>query len=132
MSRGQDRAIGGSRMRHPIAVKIVATLGPATSTDERVEALITHGVRVFRINFSHATHESAHADIERVHRASKKLNTHVAILQDLQGPRIRVGDLAHGGPVMLKVGEQVTLTGNESILGEGSLIPVTYDKLADD
>ena len=87
-------------------VKIVATLGPATSTAEQIEQLLVAGVDVVRMNFSHGT-QAEHAErISLVRAISERLGRHVAILQDLQGPKIRIGELEGGGPVQLVDGAQ--------------------------
>lgn len=77
--------------------KIVATLGPASSTPEVVEELITEGVRVFRINFSHGEFSEHLASLRRVRAAAEKLNQHIGVLGDLCGPKIRVGKQAGEG-----------------------------------
>lgn len=69
--------------------KIIATLGP--SSLDKIEQLIQAGVNVFRLNFSHGNHEQHLNSITKINQARKKLNTEVAILADLQGPKIRVG-----------------------------------------
>lgn len=77
--------------------KIICTLGPSTSTDEAISQLLEAGMNVARLNFSHGTHDFHAAMIERIRRCSKTLNKPVAILQDLQGPKLRVGDLPEDG-----------------------------------
>lgn len=108
--------------------KIVCTLGPATSTDEAIRSLIEAGMNVARVNFSHGTHDQHAATIAMVRRLAEEMGKPIAILGDLQGPRIRVGDLAE--PIRLEVGDDVTLVheGEE----RGSEIPITYDQLAND
>ncbi|HSH17127.1 MAG TPA: pyruvate kinase, partial [Verrucomicrobiae bacterium] len=71
--------------------KIVATLGPASSSPDIIEQLITEGVRVFRINFSHGEFSEHLTSLQRVRAASTKLNQHIGVLGDLCGPKIRVG-----------------------------------------
>ena len=110
--------------------KIVATLGPASSSDAAIEALIKAGVDVFRLNFSHGTHEQHGANIERVRRAADRLHSHTAILADLCGPKIRVG-LFEGGGVDLVIGEKVSV-GCRDCLGRPGLIPSQYAALARD
>ncbi len=108
--------------------KIVCTLGPATATDDAIKGLIEAGMNVARVNFSHGTHEQHAATIAMVRRMAKEANKPIGILGDLQGPRIRVGDLPQ--PISLAVGDDITLVheGHERF-GE---IPVTYDQLAND
>jgi pyruvate kinase len=81
--------------------KIICTLGPSTATDEAVKQLLEAGMNVARLNFSHGTHEFHAAMIDRIRRCSKALNKPVAILQDLQGPKLRVGDLPDEGVQLL-------------------------------
>jgi pyruvate kinase len=91
-------------MRH---TKIVATVGPASSSPETIQALIKAGVDVFRLNFSHGTHES-HAELcTRIRSASRIADRHVGIMQDLSGPKIRTGPLAGNEPVRLAQGEPI-------------------------
>jgi pyruvate kinase len=87
--------------------KIVATVGPASRTPELLDALIDAGVAVFRLNFSHGTHES-HATVFRaVRAAAARAGRSVAILQDLSGPKIRTGPLPGGTPVALGAGAEL-------------------------
>ena len=74
-------------------VKIVATIGPSINSEEKIEALINAGASMFRVNSSHSTPEEHKANIDMVRKVSKKLNSNIAILLDLQGPKIRVGNL---------------------------------------
>ena len=108
--------------------KIVCTLGPSTSTDDAIRGLIEAGMNVARVNFSHGTHDQHAATIAMVRRLAEEVHKPVAILGDLQGPRIRIGDLAK--PRTLKVGEDVVLV-HEGHEKKGE-IPVTYDQLAHD
>jgi len=80
-----------------LLTKIIATLGPATAELEVVEKLIQEGVRTFRINFSHGTFAEHEAALQRVRRASERLDIPVAVLGDLCGPKIRLGEVAPGG-----------------------------------
>ena len=108
--------------------KIVCTLGPSTSTDDAIRGLIEAGMNVARVNFSHGTHDQHATTIAMVRRLAEEGGKPVAILGDLQGPRIRIGDLAK--TITLNVGEDVVLVheGQEKT-GE---IPVTYGQLAND
>jgi len=108
--------------------KIVCTLGPASSTREALKSLVEAGLNVARINFSHGTHAQHAATIALVREVADELHVPVAILGDLQGPRIRIGDLA--ATRELTNGSDVVLTpeGNET----GDEIPVTYTNLAKD
>lgn len=110
--------------------KIVATVGPASSTQAMLEKLITAGVNVFRLNFSHGTHET-HAQIyANIRAASDKLECHVGVLADMCGPKIRCGHFKDGG-IDLVPGEAVTVTVRK-VEGEPGLIPTEYDALAGD
>ncbi len=111
--------------------KIVATLGPTSDTPERVEQLITAGVDVVRLNFSHGTHEEHAARIARVRTAADKLNRPIAILQDLQGPKIRTGKLKDGMPVLLQTGAPFTLV-TEAREGDSRCVSTSYAALPDD
>ena len=73
--------------------KIIATIGPATSSKEMIKRLISRGVNVCRLNFSHIDHETAKEIITSIKEINQELHTHTAILADLQGPKIRVGQL---------------------------------------
>ena len=73
--------------------KIVATIGPASRSPEKLESLIKAGANVFRLNFSHGTHEEHLEVFNRIREASEKLQMPVAILQDLSGPKIRISDV---------------------------------------
>ena len=108
--------------------KIVATLGP--SSLDRIDELITAGVNVFRLNFSHGTHEQHAGAIEKIRKFEAELNTPVAILADLQGPKIRVGKVIDGG-ITLVNGEEFTLT-TEACLGEGNRASTVYTPLSDE
>jgi pyruvate kinase len=89
--------------------KIVATLGPASQSEEQVRRLIEAGMDVARLNFSHGTHADHGARIALIRRLSAELRKPVSILQDLQGPKMRVGELPQGG-YLLKPGQKVILT----------------------
>lgn len=111
--------------------KIVATIGPASQSEEMLEKLILAGVNVARMNFSHGTHEQHAEWITRIRSVSKKLGICVGILQDLQGPKIRVGQLSE--PVELAEGEEVTLyvTGTTPPENASKKIPVDFRELFD-
>ncbi|HET7457865.1 MAG TPA: pyruvate kinase [Gemmatimonadaceae bacterium] len=116
-------------IRHQPRTKIVCTLGPASSSRETIRALVEAGLNVARINFSHGTH-AQHADvITSVREVAAELGRPVAILGDLQGPRIRIGDLA--APIMLDAGREIVLV-PEGSEAHASDIPVTYELLAQD
>src|SRR5437660_1634005 len=108
--------------------KIVCTIGPATSSEEQLEALMQAGMNVARLNFSHGKQEEHAAVIERIRSISTRLGCSIAILQDLQGPKIRVGSLQDGQPIRLVNGTQVTITTHE-VAGNSQTIPTTYKQL---
>jgi len=88
--------------------KIVATLGPSSSSPEMIRKLIRAGMNVARLNFSHGTHENHAALIANIRKVSKEVNEPIAILQDLQGPKLRVGLLPENG-MRLSSGNRVLL-----------------------
>jgi pyruvate kinase len=92
-------------MRH---TKIIATVGPSSSAPEVLEALMAAGVDVFRLNFSHGTHESHADNYRRIREAAARAGRHVAIMQDLSGPKIRTGPLA-GEPLELRDGDTLVI-----------------------
>ena len=87
-------------MRH---TKIIATIGPSSDSDEIIRAFISAGVDVFRLNFSHGTHETHGAAIARIRAAAEQAGRYVAIMQDLGGPKIRTGELKNHQPIELEV-----------------------------
>ncbi len=89
--------------------RIIATLGPATQTPKSIEALLRAGTDVMRLNFSHGNEEWHRTTIKRIRRAAKKLNRHVAIMGDLPGPKIRLGDI-DPSPLRLEEGQRFFLT----------------------
>jgi pyruvate kinase len=110
--------------------KIVATIGPSSSSPEVMRAIIKLGVDVARLNFSHGTHAEHAANIANLRQIAKEERCVLGIMQDLQGPRLRVGDLAQS-ELLLVPGQEVVLT-SEPIMGEGNVIPVRGVNLADD
>jgi pyruvate kinase len=89
--------------------KIVATVGPSSSAPATIDRLIAAGVDVFRLNFSHGTHDSHRAVFTAIRRAAAAAGRHVAVMQDLSGPKIRTGTLAGGAPLMLQPGQPLRL-----------------------
>ena len=110
--------------------KIVATIGPATQSEEIIQELIIAGVTTFRLNFSHGDHKDHEERIKTIRKVSEKLEIDVGILQDLQGPKIRLGRFKDG-PVKVKKGEKFTLTSKEVECNK-TIANVTYDKLAEE
>lgn len=110
--------------------KIVATIGPATSSPETLKALIEAGATTLRLNFSHGTHADHQRNIRLIRQTAFELNKPVAILQDLQGPKIRLGKFENGSIVVAK-GDRFTLT-NRPVVGTQEISCVTYDYLAEE
>jgi pyruvate kinase len=135
---GPERAIAASasvdagatpfKRAHVPRTKIVGTLGPASNTHESIRALVEAGLDVARINFSHGTHEQHARTIAIVRAVADELGRPVAIMGDLQGPRIRIGDLP--APRELQVGESVVLVPEHH--AHEHEIPITYDELCND
>lgn len=108
--------------------KIVATIGPATQDADVLRAIIEAGANTLRLNFSHGTHDDHQRSIRLIRQISFELNQPVGILQDLQGPKIRLGRF-EDGPIQLARGDKFCLTSDE-ILGNQHRASVTYDRLA--
>src|SRR5258708_8115511 len=106
--------------------KIVCTIGPATNSEERLEQLMRAGMNVARLNFSHSTQQEHGLVIERIRAISARLGYAVAILQDLQGPKIRIGALQDGKPVTLVDGMQLPITPRRFVGNTPPLSP-TYN-----
>ena len=111
--------------------KIIATTGPASTSPEMIRQLIDAGVNVFRLNFSHSSHEAHGEAIREIRKAASELRQPIAILQDLQGPKIRTGELVNHQPVRLSAGGCVRIAA-EGALGTAELISTTYQDLAHD
>ncbi len=113
--------------------KIVATLGPATAEQEVLEKLLSLGLDVARLNFSHGRHEEHARMLDRIRAASRHLGKAVAVLQDLQGPKIRTGPLQAGkAGVQLESGAELTITTEGEVRGDARLVSTTYPHLAED
>ena len=108
--------------------KIICTIGPSCADEETLSRMIASGMNVARLNFSHGTHESHGEMIRMIRNASKRTNTPVAILQDLQGPRIRVGKIEPPEGIDLNNGEQLVLT-TDDIVGRDGRVSVSYPHL---
>ena len=110
--------------------KIVSTLGPASSSERVIEQLIGAGVDVFRLNFSHGTRDEHAENVVRIRQIADNMQRSIAILQDLQGPKIRVGKLAED-PIELKEGNRLTVTTRE-VPGDVECVSTTYAGLPRD
>jgi pyruvate kinase len=111
--------------------KIVATIGPASRSPEMLERLVQAGVNVFRLNFSHGTHEEHFEVIRAAREIGARLHRPIALLQDLSGPKIRTGNVAGNGVLLVK-GARIAVTTDTSIEGTAELISTTYEPLARD
>ena len=110
--------------------KIVATVGPACDTLEKLADLVKAGVNVFRLNFSHGTFDDKKRVIELIRQINKTQPVNIAILADLQGPKLRVGQLEND-QVELKEGADIIFT-TEKIIGNAEKINVSYPHLVKD
>jgi pyruvate kinase len=110
--------------------KIVATVGPASRSPEMLERLVQAGVNVFRLNFSHGTHDEHFAVVRSVREIAARLHRPVALLQDLSGPKIRIGQVKDG--VELVKGARIAIVTDTSIEGSAELISTTYEPLPRD
>ncbi|MDW7694679.1 pyruvate kinase [Flammeovirgaceae bacterium SG7u.111] len=110
--------------------KIIATVGPASNTKEKLLELIIAGVNVFRLNFSHGAHEDHLKVIEAIKDLNKTFNYNITILQDLQGPKIRIGTMKEGSE--LKEGDDFMLTTKQEIEGDSTQASTSYTALPRD
>ena len=108
--------------------KIVATIGPATESPQRIKELVKAGATTFRLNFSHGDHNEHSKRINTIREVSKELGVHIGILQDLQGPKIRLGTFK-AGPISLSTGDNFALT-SKDVESCQEIATVTYKKLA--
>ncbi|KGQ22446.2 pyruvate kinase [Thermus filiformis] len=117
-------------MTHFKRTKIVATLGPKSSSKETVRALAEAGANVFRLNFSHGTPEDHRKRVQIVREVAEETGRTLAILQDLQGPKIRIGRF-RSGKVVLEPGKPFVLT-RERVEGDENWVSVSYEGLPED
>jgi len=111
--------------------KIVATVGPASNTKEKLLELIVAGVDVFRLNFSHGTHDQHLEVINYIKELNKTFDYNISILQDLQGPKIRIGQVENGA-VEIKEGDELIVTTDQDIIGNKDRVSTTYTALTRD
>jgi len=110
--------------------KIIATIGPATSSDKKIRELIRSGIDLCRLNFSHGSYDDHEKIIQSIRNANEELGTHMAILGDLQGPKIRLGIMQNEG-TMLKDGDEVIIT-NKECRCTNKILYVNYPNLPKD
>lgn len=110
--------------------KIVATVGPACNSYDKLLELARTGVDVFRLNFSHGAHEDHQKVIDHIVNINHQYNMHIAILADLQGPKLRVGKIENNA-LPLQAGDIITLV-NEPVLGNREKIYMSYEQFAED
>lgn len=110
--------------------KIVATLGPASSSPEMLEEMVKAGADIFRINFSHGDYSAVEAQLNNIYAINRKLGTHVGILGDLQGPKLRIGEVENNG-VELVENAKITFT-TEKMIGNASKVYITYPQFPRD
>lgn len=110
--------------------KIVATLGPATNSEETLKHMMLEGVDVFRVNFSHADYDTVKKTIATIRRLSEELDLHVAILGDLQGPKLRVGVMKE--EVVLQPGDELLFCTGEEFEGTKEKVYMNYDDFPKD
>jgi pyruvate kinase len=103
-------------MRH---TKIIATVGPSSNTAELIDALLLAGVDLFRLNFSHGTHESHRAVFDLIRHACRRTGIRAGIMQDLSGPKIRTGRLQGGLPIVLQAGQELRIVAGDAGGGPG-------------
>ena len=119
-------------MRVPIfnKTKILATVGPACNDEKTLTELVMSGVNIFRLNFSHGNHEGHAEVIKIIRKINQEHKLNIGILQDLQGPKIRVGEMENNG-VQINPGDKLTIT-NDPVLGNASLVSTVYQNLPQD
>ncbi len=126
--KSMDREAAIAHKTHK--TKIVATVGPACDTYEKLLELVKAGVNVFRLNFSHGSHENKLQVIQHIRKINKTEPYNIAILGDLQGPKLRVGEI-EGGEMIISSGDILTFT-NEKVIGTKDRIYVSYPNLHED
>lgn len=115
-------------LRH---TKIVATIGPASNSPEMLRLLLKAGMDVARLNFSHGNYEDHAKVIENIRGIAEELDSPITLLQDLQGPKIRVGELP-SGEIILTPGELVTMMPESDYTGQPATFPIDYPHAADE
>lgn len=124
-----DRTAGLTHTFHK--TKIVATVGPACDTYDKLLELVKAGVNVFRLNFSHGTHENKAEIISHIRKINKTEPYNISILGDLQGPKLRVGEIENGS-LKIEPGDILTFTSREKVVGTKEKIYISYPNLHKD
>ncbi len=124
-----DKEAGIQHSSH--RTKIVATVGPACDTYEKLLELVKAGVNIFRLNFSHGTHEDKAKIIDHIRQINKTEPYSISILADLQGPKLRVGEIGNDA-LLIEPGDILTFTSKEKVVGTKEKIYVSYPNLHED
>ena len=111
--------------------KMVCTIGPSSSSPDMVRALLRAGMNVARLNFSHGDHDAHRAQYDALRAAARELDCNLAIMADLQGPKVRTGRLENGGPVVLADNASLCIT-TRDVVGDERRIATCYEALPDD
>lgn len=122
--------MSGMNIHNTSKTKIIATLGPAIASEEKLRELIYSGIDVCRLNFSHGTHQEHGAMIELVHKLNNELGTHIALMGDLQGPKIRLGMMEEEG-IVINDGDEIIFT-NSECSGTINRLFISYSDLPKD
>ncbi|MBS1577738.1 MAG: pyruvate kinase [Bacteroidetes bacterium] len=129
LHKDMDKEAGIEHSFH--RTKIVATVGPSCDTYDKLLELVKAGVNVFRLNFSHGAHEDKAKIIEHIRNINKTEPYNISILADLQGPKLRVGDIENGA-LPIEPGDILTFTSKEKVVGNKNKIYVSYPNLHED
>ncbi|KAF7029318.1 hypothetical protein CFC21_041107 [Triticum aestivum] len=119
-------------MRRRPKTKIVCTLGPASRSVDMIEKLLRAGMCVARFNFSHGSHDYHQETLDNLHAAMDRTGILCAVMLDTKGPEIRTGFLKDGKPIQLRKGQEIVISTDYSIKGDGKMISMSYKKLAVD
>ncbi|WP_413701448.1 pyruvate kinase [Psychromonas sp. KJ10-10] len=112
--------------------KIVCTIGPKSESKEMLTKLVENGMNVMRLNFSHGDFEEHGTRITRIREISAETGKNVAVLLDTKGPEIRTVKLENGDDVLLTAGQEFTLSTDQTIVGNNTIVAVTYENLTND
>ena len=118
-------------LSQPNRTKIVATIGPASNSPDAIGQLIQAGMSVARLNFSHGSYDDHARTVRLLREISLELDAPIAILQDLQGPKVRIGQLPNGA-IALQEGENISLVPLDRFTGAINTVPIDYPFLAEE